>query len=255
MKPVVGIGIACLDHLIVVPENSKEGGRISDYRVEGGGLTASALVAAARLGARAQFWTCLGDDDVGRAIADGLAREGIDTRGIRFVAGARSPVSVVHVESPSGERAIYHFRGDAFEKAGPPPEFKGIEKAGAVLVDYCWHAGALAGARRARELGIPVIGDFDPRRDPELAAPLDCLIVGEQAAGSLAKKRGVEVALGRLREFGPSFVAVTAGARGCWYSAGETVRHCPAFPVNVVDTTGAGDAFHGAFDIRFLEAE
>jgi sulfofructose kinase len=247
MKPVAGIGIACLDHLIVVPENSREGGRISDYRLEGGGLTASALVAAARLGAPAQFWTCLGDDDVGRAIVKGLAREGIDTRGIRFVRGAHSPVSVVHVESPSGERRIYHFRGDAFEKAGPPPDFEGMEKAGALLVDYCWREGALAGARRAHQSSLPVIGDFDPRRDPELAAAVDSLIVGEQVAESLSEERGFDAALRRLREFGPSFVAVTAGAHGCWYWVDNAVRHCPAFPVKVVDTTGAGDAFHGAF--------
>ena len=246
MKPVVGIGIACLDHLIVIPENDREGGHISHYRVEGGGLTASALVAAARLGAPTQFWTCLGDDDAGHAILGGLAREGIDTRGIRVVAGARSPVSIVHVESPSGDRRIYHFRGDAFEKAGPLPTFHGLERAGALLVDYCWHEGALAGARLARGLGVPVIGDFDPRCDPELAAAVDSLIVGEQAAESLSEGRGIEAALRRLHEFGPSFVAVTAGARGCWYSANAAVRHCPAIPVEVVDTPGAGDAFHGA---------
>jgi sulfofructose kinase len=247
MKPVVGIGIACLDHLIVVPESSKHGGRISDYRMDGGGLTATALVAAARLGAPSQLWTCLGDDEAGHAIIHDLVRQGIDTRGIHFVRGARSPVSVVHVESPSGERVIYHYRGDAFERAGPPPAFEGIEKAGALLVDSCWHEGALAGARRAHDAGVPVIGDFDPRRDLELAASLDCLIVSESVGEDLAPSQGPEAALYRLREFGPKLLALTVGARGCWYLAGDAVRHCPAFPVKVVDTTGAGDAFHGAF--------
>ena len=247
MKPVVGIGIACLDHLIVVPENSKCGGRITDYRTDGGGLTATALVAAARLGAPARLWTCLGDDETGHALVHDLVRQGIDTRGIHFVRGARSPVSIVHVESPSGERVIYHYRGDAFERAGPPPDFSGIEKAAALLVDHCWHTGALLGARRAQKAGVPVIGDFDPRRDPELAALLDYLIVGESVGESIAPGENIEAALYRLREFGPLSVAVTAGAQGCWYLAGDAARHCPAFSVNVVDTTGAGDAFHGAF--------
>ena len=247
MKPVVGIGIACLDHLIVVPEESRHGGHVADYRVDGGGLTATALVAAARLGAPTRLWTCLGDDEAGHAVVHDLVRQGIDTRGVHFVRGARSPVSVVHIESPSGERVIYHYRGDAFDRAGPPPDFEGIEKAGAVLVDACWHSGAIAGARRAREAGVPVIGDFDPRRDPELAAALDWLIVGQAVGESLAPDETPEVALRRLRLFGPAFVALTAGARGCWYLTGDVVEHQPAFPVNVVDTTGAGDAFHGAF--------
>ncbi|MBM3333408.1 hypothetical protein FJY63_01990 [Candidatus Sumerlaeota bacterium] len=247
MKTIAGIGIACLDHLIVVPESKRNGGLISDCRTACGGLTATALVAAARLGAATQLWTCLGDDDAGHAIIADLAREGVDTRGVRFVRGARSPVSVIHVLSPSGERAIYHYRGDTFARAGPPPAFDGIEQAGALVVDSCWHEGALAGARRARAAGVPVVGDFDPRDDPELAAALDCLIVSEEVAKGLAPGQGPDAALDRLRGFGPPFVAFTAGAEGCWYLAGKKARHCPACAVEVVDTTGAGDAFHGAF--------
>jgi len=247
MRPVVGIGIACLDHLIVVPEGSRQGGRIANYRMEGGGLTATALVAAARLGAPTRLWTCLGDDDAGQALLHDLIREDIDTRGIRFVRGARSPVSVVHVESPSGERTIYHYRGDAFIKTGALPDFDGLEQAGALLVDSTWHEAALAGALRARDAGVPVIGDFDPRKDPELAGVLDCLIVGTRVGGELAKGLGIEVALRRLHSFGPALVAITAGEKGCWYLVGDTPHLCPAFKVDVVDTTGAGDALHGAF--------
>ncbi|MCX8038088.1 MAG: PfkB family carbohydrate kinase [Candidatus Sumerlaeia bacterium] len=250
MKPVVGIGIACLDHLIVVPEGAETRGRVThvnNYLMEGGGLTATALAAAARLGAPARLWTCLGDDEPGQAILHSLVRAGIDIRGIHIVRGARSPLSIIHVASPSGERTIYHFRGDVFARAGTPPQFDGIEEAGALLVDATWHDGALAGAKRAREIGIPVVGDFDPRRDPELAALLDCLIVGEKVGDDLARGQGVEVALYRLRSFGPPWVALTAGEKGCWYLSGEEIRHCPAYPVHVVDTTGAGDAFHGAF--------
>jgi len=253
MKPVVGIGIACLDHLIVVPKASKHGGHVADYRMEGGGLTASALVAAARLGAPTRLWTSLGDDEIGLAIAQGLAREGVDTSGIHFVRGARSPVSVVHIESPSGERTIYHFRGNAFEAAEVLANLDEIEKAGALLVDSTWHTGALAGTRRTHDAGVPVIGDFDPRRDPELAAELDYLIVSEQVGKSLANGPDVRIALQCLREFGPLFVAITAGAHGCWYLAGDSVSHCPAFRVDVVDTTGAGDAFHGAFGFAIAQ--
>jgi len=247
MKTIAGIGIACLDHLIVIPESKRDGGLISDCQTACGGLTATALVAAARLGAPTQLWTCLGYDDAGRAIIADLAREGIDTHGIRCIRGAHSPVSVIHVLSPSGERAIYHYRGDAFARAGPPPAFEGIEKAGTLLVDSCWREGALAGAHRARAAGVPVIGDFDPRDDPELAAALDYLIVGEEVAEGLAPAQQPDAALHRLRQFGPPFVAFTAGAKGCWYLAGDKVDHCAAYAVEVVDTTGAGDAFHGAF--------
>jgi len=247
MKTVVGIGIACLDHLIVVPQTGRQGDQISDYVVACGGLTATALAAAARLGAPTRLWTCLGDDDAGQAIVQGLERDGVDTQEVRVVPGARSPVSVIHVEAPSGERTIYHFRGDVFQRAGPPPSFDGIETAGALLVDSCWHDGALPGARRAAGAGVPVIGDFDPRRDPELAAALDWLIIGEKVAESIAPGQGPDGMLRQLREFGPRCVAITAGERGCWYLADDNPSHCPAYPVGVVDTTGAGDSFHGGF--------
>jgi len=253
MKPVVGIGIACLDHLLLVPEKSKDGGHVSDFRIEGGGLTATALVAAARLGAPTRLWCRVGDDEAGRAILRGLAGEGVDAGNVQVVAGARSPISVVHVDAQSGERTIFHHRGNCYENADEPPTLDGIEEAGALLVDPTWHAAAMAGARRARDARVPVIGDFHPSRDPELAALLDWLIVGEAPGRDLAAGQEAEDVLRHLCGFGPFQAAVTAGSKGCWYLVDEEVRHCAAFQTDVVDTTGAGDAFHGAFGFAIAQ--
>ena len=246
---VVGVGIACLDYLFVASRARPGGqGEVRERLIEGGGLVGTALVAAARLGARAEIVTWVGDDAEGELVLGGLREAGVDTRGAEVIAGARTPVSFVHVEEGSGERTIYH---------GPRLEV-GAERMGAaggrslscevLLVDGVWPAASTAAARRAREAGIPVVGDFCPGEETrELAGLVSHLIVSGGCAEGLAGGGSWEERLGRLAEMGPEFVAITAGAEGCHYVAAGKVAHQPAFAVEVVDTTGAGDVFHGAF--------
>ena len=241
---IIGLGLACLDYLFVT-EAATAGGqaRLVDYAVEGGGLVATALAAAARLGARAEIITRVGDDDEGRRVVEGLSAEGVDVSRAEVVKGERTAVSFIRVEAGTGERTIYHRRG--IETVGARAG-EGDLGCDVVLVDGVWPDASIAFARRARERGIPVVGDFCPTGNLQgLASYTSALIVNRQCGEQMGGSWGAR--LGRLAGLGPEFVAITAGEEGCYYLEGGEVRHQPASKVEVVDTTGAGDVFHGAF--------
>jgi sulfofructose kinase len=246
---IVGLGVACLDYLFRAPL-ARPGSEspVSESVAEGGGLVATALVAAARLGARTEIRTWIGDDEEGRLVLAGLEIEGIDVTRVRTVPGARTPVSFIHVAEASGDRTIYHRRG-------PRPPTQGVSEAvgiqpqyDAALVDAVWPEASLPFARAARKAGIPVVADFCPQHGlQELAASVDALIVPKVCALGLSPRGDWKTRLEALANLGPSIAVITAGAEGCYYLDQGDLVHQPPFPVEVVDTTGAGDVFHGAF--------
>ena len=104
---ILGVGLACLDYLFLSPPVAPgQGGPLRDYRVQGGGVIGTALVAAARLGAHAELWSWVGDDETGRLVLSELAEEGVATENVGTVGGARTPVSFVQADEKSGERTM-----------------------------------------------------------------------------------------------------------------------------------------------------
>jgi sulfofructose kinase len=112
-RKVIGLGLGVLDQLLLwrdmkapVREN-----KIVDFTTQGGGMTATALVAVARLGGAAEFWGAVGTDWMGDLILQGLAQEGVDTSQVRRVDGARGPMVLVCVDQPTGERQFLYSTG------------------------------------------------------------------------------------------------------------------------------------------------
>ncbi|MFN2321651.1 MAG: PfkB family carbohydrate kinase [Trueperaceae bacterium] len=258
-RPAVAfVGLSCRDHAWRVERFPPTASRTPalGYRAAGGGPAATAAVAAARLGADARLWAIHGDDEDGRANAAELASFGVALGGVRAPAGARSFVSAVLVD-PEGERSIFPYRGAGLEDDPTHHDWRGLEGCGAVLVDarhpvLAAHALAWAEAR-----GVPRVGDWGDDRHPELRARIDHLVAAEEAGALALAARGTAApndpleaaALGTsaLRDAPTQLVAITLGARGCVWDDGQRVWHQVAPRVAVVDTNGAGDAFHGAF--------
>lgn len=247
---LVCLGLSALDYIWTVDTFAGPAGgkvRASDFATIGGGMAATAAVTAARLGARVQFWGRAGDDHEGRLMRRELEAENVDVTHFRLFPGARSSISGVIVDA-AGERQIANFRGaDQPTDPGWLPLAE-IGKAGAVLADPRWPEGAAAAFSAARARGVPTVLDAD-MAEPDVFARL--LPLTDHAVFS---KPALEAFTGndpepltKISAFGCKVAAVTEGGAGVRWRQGGHAHHQPAFPVRSVDTTGAGDVFHGAY--------
>lgn len=245
---IAGAGICCLDHFVVAPSIPYGSStHMADYFVQGGGLVATAVVTSARLGADCSIYSLLGEDPTGKQIADELAGEGIRTGHItRFQAG-RSPFSFIHVDDRTGERTIFHRDGAGLDWQPGMSDFSGIGDCRALLVDHCYPSLAIAAAAEAKAHGVPVVADVMLHRSPELMKLVDVLIAPRHIASMLGLEHDLHAALDAIHEMGPGVAVITLGADGWVYSDAMGKGRGDAFQVDVVDTTGAGDVFHGAF--------
>ncbi|MEZ5727288.1 MAG: PfkB family carbohydrate kinase [Burkholderiaceae bacterium] len=224
--------------------------RASGYRDGGGGMAATAAVAIARLGGLARFWGRAGDDTAGVAMRTELAAAGVDVEGLRLAPGARSSVSAILVES-GGERRIVNFRGDALPEDPGGMPLERIATAGAVLADPRWPAGAQAAFEAARAAGVPTVLDGDVAERElidSLLAQADIVIFSEPGlAGYVPELSDPMAGLAHARDRGCRVAALTQGPAGVTWSDAGGITHLPAHSIIALDTTGAGDVFHGAF--------
>lgn len=251
---VICLGLTALDATWTVEQLPATGGktRASSYEERGGGMAATAAVAAARLGAATQFWGRAGNDAAGTAMRDELAACGVDVQHVRLFEGARSSVSCVIVDG-RGERTIVNFRG-----AGQPVDpswlpLGEVAQADAVLADPRWPEGASALFGAARRSGVPSVLDGDVAEAAVFDALLpqvDYAVFSEHGlasyVGAATDRLDIERGLRFARERGCRVAAVTLGERGLAWHEGATLHRLPAFAVQAVDTSGAGDVFHGA---------
>jgi sulfofructose kinase len=300
---VVGLGLACVDDLLLLSNLPGPEGRASILRREqhGGGMAATAMVAVVRLGGRAGFVAKVGDDPLGQFILEDFRRYGVDVSRAVVEAGATSHLTVVLVESGSGARTFLGQRGTVRPLRPEQLDRAYVTSAPFLHVSDADPA-ALQAARWAKEAGREVCFDgthFYPAI-MQLLPLLDYLIVSrffaaefvahQEGRGLSAAARlfaapqladsspagagphappvpqphgvahGVAVipelcgeellhAAAKLQRLGPPVVVITEGERGSWCVSDEGHFHVPAYPPQgeVVDTTGAGDVFHGAF--------
>jgi len=251
---ILGMGCVAVDDLLYVSEYPPADGKVRVSRRERhcGGLTATALVAASRLGARCSYATTLGDDELSRFVLDRFGAEQVDVRWVRQRAGAHPIHSIIIVDEQRHTRAIFYDR-EGFPGADPEWPAEAVLRSARVLfVDHVGVPGMVRAARIARAAGIPVVADLEDDGDAgfaELLALVDHLIVSQSFASQLTGERGPAAARALWRTDRQA-VVVTDGERGCWYVGAEEPgwpQHQPAFPVEVVDTNGCGDVFHGAY--------
>ncbi|MBR4748946.1 MAG: sugar kinase [Abditibacteriota bacterium] len=247
---IAGFGVACLDRIALTgaPDNNRSA-VISRYTEQPGGLTANALLAAARLGADVRFTGALGEDPAGRQILSMLRSEGVDADLAELVPGRESYFSWILIDEDTAERHIYCKR-DTVKQEDLRILPEAVEDAEVFLTDSHFPAAAAAYARIAYEAGIPTVGDYklSPENAELLLRYTEYPIVSEDYALSLAPDGRIETALEVMAGSNDRCVPViTCGARGCVYYHEGRAERVPAFQVPAVDTAAAGDVFHGGF--------
>jgi len=246
-----------VDHVPAPGENV----RGSDVDTIPGGKGANQAVACARLGAETAFLGRVGDDTFGRRLAQGLDDEGVDTHALAAVAGCPSGTAMILIDA-AGENSIVVTAGANGRLA---PDDVGdaaalIASADAVVLQLEVPAETVAETiRQARRLGTPAVVDAGPPRQPvdEAVFDADVLTPNEAEAASLLGippgSRSIEAMARDLLARGPGAVVLKAGADGAVVAEGNRVEHVPAFPIEPVDTTAAGDAFTAALAVGIVQ--
>ena len=244
-----GVGQCSLDYLALVEgfpaEDTKQEAR--RLVIEGGGPAATAMVSLQRLGVEASFSGVVSDDDAGDRIREGLASEGLDVTGLVTRPGGESQTAFIVVNTGSGSRTILWKRPTVAPLSPEElaPELK--TSANLLLVDGLMMEASLAAAALAREKGVTVLLDAGSLRPGmmDLARLSDHIVCSEKFARELAPTP--EGALKELSRLKPASATVTLGPEGSVTLAAGEVFTQRAFSVDVVDTTGAGDVFHGGY--------
>ena len=250
---VLGLGSTSVDEILFVqsfpaPDTKT---RVIRWERRCGGLTGTALVTAARLGASCGYAGRLGLDDNSRLVEENFAREGIDTAHVPR-AGENSVVaSTIVVALDGGTRNVFSRASGLTGAHDHLPSERVIRNSRALFVDHHGVKGAIRACRVARAAGIPVVADLERADDPdflELLAAVDHLVVSEKFAGRLTGAQSAAEAVRGLWQPQRTAVVVTCGARGCWFSeSGVTVSRFKAPEVDARNTAGCGDVFHGAY--------
>jgi len=250
---IVGVGLPTWDHIaeapfIPGPDNSV---KVRLAARTGGGRVATALVTVCRLGHDASLIGQVSNDDTGRAITDELRTEGVSVDFLDNDTGQDGPQSFIIV-LPSGERTILYHGGELGSLRFPVQATHLIEKANALMLEQGYHA--LQPARAAADAAVPVICDIDHLDDEVFAlAQLHAiLIAGESVLDGPTCHTAVEVVDTLVRE-GARAAIVTLGQRGAVGRDGSGIHHVVAYGEDIVDTTGAGDVYRGAFTVGLLE--
>ncbi len=211
-----------------------------------------------RLGARVELWSRTGDDNAGNIIRAGLKAEKVDIRYVHAFEDSRSSTSAIIVDG-RGERLIVGMRDAAIPSSTSWLPLERVETAHIVLADLRWLEGTRAVFRAARTAGVPTVLDADlGAREalPDILHHVDYAIFSAPSLREFAKGATDAERLQHVLAMGVRHAGVTLGAEGyLWLERDAPVSQQPAFVVDVVDTTGAGDAFHGAFAVALAEGK
>jgi sulfofructose kinase len=246
---ICGVGTAAVDDLLYVQRYppADEKSAVEESRRSFGGLVATALAAASRIGCRCAYAGVLTDDELGAAVQGALGRAGVDCSLTTRRPDGSTTHSVIVCERPRGTRTIFFSRHRPYP-VGALDIRSVVSSCRVLLVDQLGYEAACEARRRA----VPVVADMEWPEQADCSAfmaVVDHLIVSRSFARAVTGLTEPAAMASRLHEVSPrACTAVTCGEAGCYYAAGASqVAHAPSPRVTAVETNGCGDVFHGAY--------
>ena len=253
---VVGVGHCAVDYLGLMERYPEVDSKVEldQFSIQGGGPVATALVALSTYGISCAFIGKISDDDFGIFIRHGLREGGVDTGSLVVERDRVSPMSFIAVERESARRTIFWTRGNVSALQPEELDLDLIAQAKVLHLDGIHPQAQIAAARHARQHGVHVVLDAGTPREgwQELLGNTDTLIASERFASETASGTLAE-SLRLLSEHGPTTVVITIGRDGSVGMENGETYIVPALAVKAVDTTGAGDVYHGAYIYGLLQ--
>ena len=258
---IVGLGLATLDVLIRLKDMPTwdHGTRISGFRFDGGGLVGTAMVAAARLGARVGFVGTAGSDDAADLKLRSMIESGVDLSHLVRRDAPEDQLVIVLVHAETGERVFAGVESWQRQPLGAADVDRDyITAADYLHLDGFHNEAALQAAKWMKEAGKTVVMDGSKTDHPvgephrRLIEYVDVLITGTGYARGLTGIDDIWKAGRAVLEMGPRIFCETVGEGGSYTITRDEEFHTPAFKVDVIDTTGAGDVFHGAYIVGLM---
>ncbi len=255
---VVGLGQACVDYLGKLPSFPLEDQKteLEEVHVQCGGPASTALATLSRMGVETSFLGSISDDTLGVQIVQGLRGEAIDFSHLKITPGYTSQFAFIAINEDTGSRTIFWHRGSVPHLTAADVDLSPFPASTTLHLDGLMVEASIEAAKQARSLGWTVVMDAGTmrKRSLELISLVDVLIASERFAEPLVGGPAAnEKALKRLHEFGPAKVVITRGSKGSIGWDGEKFYVQKAYPVKAVDTTGAGDVYHGAYIFGLLQ--
>lgn len=270
---VTAIGTLAVDYFALVPSIPAVEEKIMSegYEVHPGGVAGNVMTQLARLGVRTGWFGKIGDDEAGKIVLEDLAKEGIDNSHVEVVKGENTMFTWIQVNK-NGGRSITMFPNALIKLTADDVESKHREY---ITSSRVLHAEAcllplkpvVKAMEMAKESGVKIVFNLDVTptyfvkeaklaTDTEMKRALelsDVLIPCKDAAKELIGSDDFVKDGGKLLDYGSNVVAITLGDRGCIVLDSTNTYTEPAYRIKVVDTTGAGDAFHGGFIYSILK--
>lgn len=250
---VVGLGHCAYDILAITPGlpefDDVKAMHLADLVYDGGGQVGTALTTLAHLGTHSAYIGLLGDDDHGHFLQDLFVQEEIDTTRLRMRDDVGTNVCLILVEQDTGRRAMFcHRRAPITGLVLEEADRAIIHSARALHLDGQFTPAAIQAAHWAREAYVKVCFDGNHPRPglDELLPLVDWLVVAESFPAAYTGLSNPEEAARGLLSTGAELLVITQGEQGCQVWTTEDHFQVPGFDVTALDTTGAGDAFHGA---------
>jgi sugar/nucleoside kinase (ribokinase family) len=258
---VLGLGSVAVDDILFLSEFPRPDSKMAVLRRErhAGGLTGSALVTARRMGRNCAYAGTLGEDWLSLFVLERFVAEGVSVDHAVRRPDARPYYSTILVDTIRTTRTILFDAGGVVGADPSEPSEVFLRSCRVLLVDQAGVEGMVRSVRIARAAGIPVVADLERSGHPllsELCDLCDHLILPLEYACEKTGRADAVSAIRALWRSDRSAVAVTGGKDGSWYLSREQpdrVYHQPAFHVSVVDTSGCGDVFHGAYAAALSE--
>jgi sulfofructose kinase len=253
---LVGVGLNASDTLIRLPHYPALGSKVEFRSADAlpGGQVASAVAACQQWGLRTRYVGKVGDDDAARIHRAEFDRLGIEAH-LLTATGCASQQAVILVDD-AGERTVLWKRDNRLTLRPEEIRREWVTEARALHVDGHDTAAAVRAAGWARSAGIPVIADLDDLYPgvEALLENIDYLITSRDIPGRLVGNQDLRKSLPAVRDrFGCRLTAATLGQEGVLAWDGYDFHYAPAFRIQPLDTTGAGDIFHAGFIYGLLQ--